>query len=152
MSNHVHLIASAGKGILLPDIIRDFKKYTSKQIEQAIRENPFESRKEWMLWIACPAKLAGFNRAGQRNSNNKNFQLWQQDNHLFELYGNDMLQQKLLYLHDNPVRAGLVPIAIGMKHGITNTVAQPTIALVRSVRFEAFVVLLPDAVLLSIMI
>src|SRR4051794_36369763 len=105
MSNHVHLIASAEKGFMLPDIIRDLKKYT-KQLEQAIRESLFESRKEWMLWIACPATSAGFNRAGQRNSNNKNFQFWQQDNHPFELYGNDMLQQKLLYLHDNPVRAG----------------------------------------------
>ena len=100
MSNHVHLIASAEKGFMLPDIIRDLKKYTSKQLEQAIMENRFESRKEWMLWM--------FNRAGQRNSNNKNFQFWQQDSHPFELYGKDMLQQKLLYLHDNPVRAGLV--------------------------------------------
>lgn len=108
MSNHVHLIASAERGIMLADIIRDHKKYTSKQIEQAIRENPFESRKEWMLWM--------FNRAGQRNSNNKNFQFWQQDNHPFELYGNEMLQQKLLYLHENPVRAGLVYETWHYKH------------------------------------
>ena len=100
MSNHVHLIASATQGIALPDIIRDLKKFTSKQIEEAIRSNAFESRKEWMLWM--------FKRAGAKNSNNKNFQFWQQDNHPFELHGNDMLQQKLLYLHDNPVRAGLV--------------------------------------------
>jgi putative transposase len=85
---------------MLADIIRDLKKFTSKQIEQAIRENTFESRKEWILWM--------FKRAGQRNSNNKNFQFWQQDNHPFELYGQEMLQQKLLYLHENPVRAGLV--------------------------------------------
>ena len=51
MSNHVHLIASAERGIMLADIIRDLKKFTSKQIEQAIRENTFESRKEWMLWM-----------------------------------------------------------------------------------------------------
>ena len=100
MSNHIHLIASAERGIMLADVIRDLKKFTSKQIEQAIRENTFESRKEWMLWM--------FKRAGQRNSNNKNFQFWQQDNHPFELYGYEMLQQKLLYLHENPVRAGLV--------------------------------------------
>lgn len=94
ISNHVHLIASTEKVFLLPGIMRDFKKYTSKQIDQAISENPFESRKEWMLWIACLAKSAGFNRAGQRNSNNKNFQFWQQDNHPFELHSNDMLQQE----------------------------------------------------------
>ncbi len=49
-----------------------------------------------------------FKRAGIRNSNNKNFQFCQQDNHPLELYGNEMLQQKLFYLHENPVRAGLV--------------------------------------------
>ena len=65
MSNHVHLIASAASGIKLQDIIRDLKKFTSKQIEKAIRENIFESRKEWMLWM--------FQRAGERNSNNKVF-------------------------------------------------------------------------------
>ncbi len=85
---------------MLADIIRDLKKFTSKQIEQAIWENTFESRKEWMLWM--------FKRVGQRNSNNKNFQFWQQDNHPFGLYGHDMLQQNLLYLHENRVRAGLV--------------------------------------------
>jgi putative transposase len=46
MSNHVHLIASADHGIMLADVIRDLKKYTSKQIEKAIRENTFESRRE----------------------------------------------------------------------------------------------------------
>lgn len=100
MSNHVHLIASADAGIKLQDIVRDHKKYTSKKIEQTIRENTFESRKEWMLWM--------FKRAGERNSNNKNFQFWQQDNHPVELYGNEMLQQKVIYIHNNPVRAGLV--------------------------------------------
>ena len=46
MSNHVHFIASASNGERLGDIMRDLKKYTSKQIEQAIRNNVFESRKE----------------------------------------------------------------------------------------------------------
>ena len=100
MSNHVHLIASSANGNQLGDIMRDLKKYTSKQIEQAIRNNTFESRREWMLWM--------FERAGKRNSNNKNFQFWQQDNHPFELYGYEMLKQKLDYLHANSVRAGIV--------------------------------------------
>ncbi|MCW3109989.1 MAG: hypothetical protein JWQ09_4495 [Segetibacter sp.] len=36
------------------------------------------------------------------------FQLWQQDNHPVELYGYETLKQKLNYLHENPVRAGIV--------------------------------------------
>ena len=100
MSNHVHLIASTGKDFLISNILRDFKKYTSKQIFKAIKENLVESRKEWMIWI--------FERTGKRNSNNKDFQFWQQDNHPIELTSVTMLRQRLDYLHENPVRAGIV--------------------------------------------
>jgi hypothetical protein len=50
MSNHVHLIASA-KNENLADILRDFKKFTSKQIIKAAQNNHLESRKEWVLTI-----------------------------------------------------------------------------------------------------
>lgn len=50
MSNHVHILASA-KENNLSDTLRDFKKFTSKQIIAAIRANTGESRKEWMLTI-----------------------------------------------------------------------------------------------------
>lgn len=53
-----------------------------------------------MLWM--------FKRAGERNSNNKNFQFWQQDNHHIELYGYETLKLKLNYLHEDPIRAGIV--------------------------------------------
>ena len=46
--------------------------------------------------------------AGKQNSNNRNFQLWQQDNHPIELSTEKMMHQKLDYLHDNPVEAGFV--------------------------------------------
>ena len=49
-----------------------------------------------------------FKRAGKRNSNNKGFQFWQQDNHPIELSTGLMLKQRLDYLHENPVRAGIV--------------------------------------------
>jgi len=47
MSNHIHLVVSA-KEHNTSDILRDFKKFTSKQIIQAIKEHPKESRREWM--------------------------------------------------------------------------------------------------------
>ena len=37
--------------------------------------------------------LGGFERAGQKNINNKNFQFWQQDNHPIELSSNEMMMQ-----------------------------------------------------------
>ncbi len=45
MSNHVHLVISA-RDNNPSDILRDFKKYTSKKINKAIIANPRESQKE----------------------------------------------------------------------------------------------------------
>ncbi|WKN32910.1 transposase [Porifericola rhodea] len=100
MSNHIHLIISAQEGFNLSDILRDLKKFTSKRLIEAIIQNPQESRNRWMLWI--------FRSAGQRNSNNKYYQFWQQDNHPVELSNNQMMDQRLDYIHQNTVAAGLV--------------------------------------------
>ena len=99
MSNHIHLVISA-KEHNTSDILRDFKKFTSKQILQAIKEHPQESRREWMLNI--------FELAGQQNSRNKTYQFWQQDNQPKELYSQNFAQQKMAYIHNNPVVAGIV--------------------------------------------
>lgn len=103
MSNHVHLIAAARDGHRLQDIIRDLKKYTSKQILKAIAEHPGESRKEWMLRM--------FREAGASNSNNKEYQFWQQHNKPIELGTNEMIERYVNYLHENPVKAGYVELA-----------------------------------------
>lgn len=84
----------------MQDIIRDFKKFTSKKLIKAIEENNQESRKEWMMSI--------FKSAGEYNSNNKNYQFWRQDNKPIEVYSNAVIDQKLEYLHNNPVEEGIV--------------------------------------------
>ncbi len=99
MTNHVHLIIGSEK-TPLSGLMRDLKKFTSTAILKAIAENPEESRKEWMLWM--------FERAGKKNSNNTKYQFWQQDNHPIQLMTDAMVKQKLAYLHNNPVEAGIV--------------------------------------------
>jgi REP element-mobilizing transposase RayT len=99
MSNHVHLIISTEKGNL-SDILRDLKRHTSKTITKAIAENTQESRRDWMLWL--------FGRAGKHNPNNETYQFWQQNNHPIQLATNEMLHQRLDYLHNNPVKSGAV--------------------------------------------
>lgn len=99
MSNHVHLVISA-KEHNTSDILRDFKKYTSKQLIKAIQEHPAESRREWMLEI--------FKKAGEANSRNTSWQFWRQDNQPKELYSEKFTSQKLDYIHNNPVEAGIV--------------------------------------------
>lgn len=99
MSNHVHLVVSA-KNNDTSEILRDFKKFTSKEIIKAIAVNPVESRRDWMLEI--------FKAAGDSNSRNSFYQFWRQDNHPKELFSANFTQQKLDYIHNNPVEAGIV--------------------------------------------
>ncbi|OJJ14193.1 transposase [marine bacterium AO1-C] len=99
MSNHLHLILSAKPDFSLSDILRDFKKFTAKAIIQSIQQEP-ESRRNWMLWI--------FKSVGAKNSRNKKYQFWQQHNQPEELISNYFTEQKLNYLHQNPVTAGIV--------------------------------------------
>ena len=100
MSSHIHMIIGRNSETSLEGIIRDIKKYTSVKITEAIKDNPQESRKELFLWL--------FERAGQKNTNNKKNQFWQQHNHPVELNTNEMIDQRLNYIHNNPVEAGIV--------------------------------------------
>ena len=99
MSNHVHLIISA-KENNVSEVLGDFKKYTSKKIIKAIKEHPGESRREWMLRI--------FKEAGEQNSRNDSYQFWIQDNQPKVIYTEAFAAQKLEYIHNNPVDAGIV--------------------------------------------
>ena len=92
MSNHFHMILSSKKANL-SDIIRDLKKYTSRKIYEAIKQNPAESRKKWMLWLLKKDGKIWF---------------WEEGYHGEEIYSEDFLITKLNYIHLNPVRAFLV--------------------------------------------
>jgi len=92
------IIGSHGEN--MEDIMRDMKKHTSIELRHAIQNLPVESRKEWILLM--------MHNAGKANSNNNDFQLWQQDNHPIELYTPQVTHQKLDYIHNNPVVAGIV--------------------------------------------
>ena len=99
MSNHIHLIASAIEDKSLSDIMRDFKKFTSKAFIQAIKETP-ESRRDWLLnqfWFA-----------GKNNKKIKYYKVWQEGNEPKELHTTQFLEEKIDYIHHNPVKAELV--------------------------------------------
>lgn len=98
MSNHVHLIARSSNGDL-SGTLRDFKSYTSKEILKAIEEGN-ESREKWMLAI--------FKNAAIKHKRNSDYQFWTHENHAMEIFSSGFFEQKLDYMHTNPVRAGLV--------------------------------------------
>ncbi len=50
MTNHVHLIFRSAKEDMKPEqLLGDFKRFTSKAIIKAIKNNPQKSRKEFLL-------------------------------------------------------------------------------------------------------
>ena len=92
MTNHIHLIVKS-ENDNLSDIIRDFKKFTASKIVKAIKDNPKESRKNWLLWLFRKEEKIWF---------------WEAGYHAEEIRTSAFFETKLRYLHLNPVRAGFV--------------------------------------------
>lgn len=70
MTNHLHMVASASEGKDLSDILRDFKKFTSKSISK-LAQSEWESRR---LWIVHRLEF------NARYRKNKYFKVWQDGN------------------------------------------------------------------------
>ena len=101
MPSHLHLIVRSNDGSDgLSAIIRDFKKYTSRNLIKWVLDNPLESRSDWLKVV--------FEYHAKFNSNNHHFQLWQPGNHPLILLHPKFTEQKLNYIHANPVSAGIV--------------------------------------------
>jgi REP element-mobilizing transposase RayT len=100
MSNHLHAIVGSNSQERVSDIWRDFKKFTSKKIIETIQTEFSESRSEWML--------NRFEYSGKNDKKIKNYRFWQEGNDAQGIYLNDYFEQKLNYIHENPVKAELV--------------------------------------------
>ena len=100
MPNHLHMIYSVDEGKEPALVLKNIKSFTALKIIDAIINNPHESRTEWMLDL--------FEKNGKANKSNFRFQFWQHENHPVLLDSNFMLEQRMNYLHENPVRSGLV--------------------------------------------
>jgi REP element-mobilizing transposase RayT len=109
MPSHIHLIFRSA--LCDPSgLMRDLKGFTSRKILKTIQDNPQESRREWMLWM--------FERAGKKNSNVKKKQFWQQNNQPIEIWSLKVFEQKLNYIHNNPVESGFVTDPVDWKYSI----------------------------------
>jgi len=100
MTNHLHFIGRCEEPNRMSDFLRDFKKFTSKQLATAIQEIP-ESRRDWLL--------DKFNFEARKTNRAENYKIWQDDNHPIDLQYIDSLE-KLYYIHNNPVKANIVEV------------------------------------------
>jgi REP element-mobilizing transposase RayT len=99
MSNHAHLVCKVNPPFQLSDVLRDLKKFTSKQIIKAIEEIP-ESRSKWLL--------DKFGFEARRTRRAKNYKVWKDDNHAIEIEDYISIESKIEYIHNNPVSAMIV--------------------------------------------
>ncbi len=98
MVTHMHLFATS-KQNNLSGFVRDFKKFTSKECTDLLGlDNDAKSK----------AYLKTFSDAANKHSRNKKYQVWQQNNHPEEIYSPKFTLQKIKYIHNNPVEAGIV--------------------------------------------
>jgi putative transposase len=93
MDNHVHLVVS---GDNLSNIIKDFKRHTAREIIKL-------AQKEDKNWL-----LNQFKFYRQKFKSASDYQVWQEGFHPQQIISEKMLHQKIEYIHNNPVRAGLV--------------------------------------------
>jgi len=99
MTNHLHLICQTTEPHTLTEFVRDFKKYTAKTILKKIWDEP-ESRRSWIL--------GALREAGKYDNRITNYKFWQEGCHPIQLHTNEMIDQRINYVHNNPVRALIV--------------------------------------------
>ncbi len=88
MKNHLHLIVSCEK---LSDRVRDFKSYTSRKIFELFEK-----------------KNSEFYIAAFKNERKNKRSIWMEGYHPQLIFSVEMFEQKLIYIHSNPVRKGYV--------------------------------------------
>ena len=90
MSNHIHLIWQIRDGHILKDVQRDFLKFTAQKIKFFLQETN-------------PKLLAEL----EVNLSDRKYQVWQRSPLNVPVYSPEVFQQKLDYIHNNPVKAEL---------------------------------------------
>jgi len=98
MPTHLHLITSHDKKNTLPEIMRDFKHFTSTEIIKC-----FE--KENQIFY-----LKFFKQAASKKSIEQNYKVWKDEYHPIAIKTPKWFNEKLKYMHNNPVRKGFVEL------------------------------------------
>jgi REP element-mobilizing transposase RayT len=99
MSNHLHLIAKATGKYTLSEILRDFKKFTSRKIVEDILNEP-ESRRRWMI--------QRFDYNGKYLKRIRNYKFWQDGSHPVGIFTEKTFWRVMDYIHNNPVKQMIV--------------------------------------------
>jgi REP element-mobilizing transposase RayT len=89
MDNHIHLIWQVKGNLKSSDIRRDFFKYTAQQLKKSIKEDIVQLEKFKSTQV------------------DRIYQIWERSTLSVEAFSPKFFNQKLDYIHYNPVKAGL---------------------------------------------
>lgn len=93
MENHLYLMASS------PDLIKevgDFKSFTARQIIDYLETKRARNVLEQLAFFKASHKC------------DRTYQVWQEGSHPELIQNDEMMRQKIAYIHNNPVERGYV--------------------------------------------
>jgi putative transposase len=93
LENHLHWIASADR---LPEQVAEFKSFTARRIIDLLETKGVREI------------LGQLSRLKLRHKTDRTYQLWQEGSHPKMIQSDEMMWQKLEYIHNNPVARGYV--------------------------------------------
>ena len=93
LENHMHFIAS---GEELSTRIAEFKSFTARQLLDLLKEKNAQA----LLQQLAFRKL--------KHKTDRTYQFWQEGSHPKQITSDEMMQQKIEYIHFNPVKRGYV--------------------------------------------
>jgi REP element-mobilizing transposase RayT len=99
MPEHFHLLLKPQPAQTTPLIVKELKEETAKRILKTLREN---LRYPWCRKILARLRLPS------TVHDESHFRLWQRRFHPFNVYSEEKRREKLNYMHNNPVKRGLV--------------------------------------------
>jgi len=103
MPEHLHLIVWTKENISISSIMRDFKKYTSVQIKRKLQADNNK-------------KLISIFQKNAWGYKGQEFKLWMDRFDRLVIYTPEILQQKVDYIHFNPMRRNLVKDILDWKY------------------------------------
>jgi putative transposase len=93
LENHLHLIAAAPD---LPNVIKSFKMFTARALIRLLESHGAE------------VLLRGLKALKLQHKTDSEYQVWQEGSHPKQISSDEMMLQKLEYVHNNPVKRGYV--------------------------------------------
>jgi len=93
LENHLHLIAASPK---LAEDMGDFKSYTARRIIDLLEHRGARMLLEQLAWHKAKHKT------------DRDYQFWQEGSHPEQIQSEEMMRQKVEYVHNNPVARGYV--------------------------------------------